>query len=200
MTTFLEARIRECVTENTVFEVDHPARTKIYGSGGRLEQVFGDTPPLHKVDLAFGIRSVADYQACIDAFYILMFTPYSGLRVKNWNDYRAVKANSTLTALGGGTWQLQRKHTFGSITLKRNIKKPCASPVVQIYDSSDALLASTVDSTTGIATVTGTPSYWIGEFDLPMTFSENKWRAQLQLSTADLYMANEPVPMEEVLL
>ena len=198
--TFLEARIRECVTEQTVFEVDHPSRVKVYATGARLEQVFGNTPPVHRVDLAFGIRSKADFQACIDAFYVVMFTPYTGLRVKNWNDYQATKANSTLTQVSGTTYQLQRKHVFGSITLKRNIYKPVSGHVA-VYDASDNFLSSTPSYTAGTVVVSsGTPSYWIGEFDLPMTFSDNKWRAKLELSTDNLYMANESVLMEEILL
>ena len=74
--------------------VVHPARLKLYASGGQLEQVFGDTPPLHRVNLALGVRSKTDFQTLVDAFYVVMFTPYTGLRVKNWQDYQATATNS----------------------------------------------------------------------------------------------------------
>ncbi|HEX7042111.1 MAG TPA: hypothetical protein VF189_02585, partial [Patescibacteria group bacterium] len=88
---------------------------------------------------------------------------------------------------------------FGGITFKRDITKP-VSGTVTVYDASDVVLTATIDTTTGIATInTGTPSYWIGEFDLPMTFTDNKWRARLEVSTTNLYLVTDPIMMEEVL-
>lgn len=196
---FLESRISERITRETEFEVTHPARTKIYARGGRLEQVFGDSPPVHRVDLALGVRSKAEFQSLVDAFYVVLFTPYEGLRVKNWQDYQATAANSTVAALGGGVYQLQRRHTFGGINYDRDITKP-VSGTVTVYDAGGSPLTPTIDYTAGTFTVAaGTPSYWVGEFDLPMTFTDSEWRARFEVSIQNLHMVTEPIMMEEVL-
>jgi uncharacterized protein (TIGR02217 family) len=188
------------ITKETVFEVEHPSRIKIYSGDGSLEgQQFCDAIPRHRVNIGFGMRSVADFQELIDAFYVVMFTPYEGLLVKNWQDYRATLTNSSVLSLGGGNYQLQRKHTFGAINMLRNITKPSNEVALTVYNASNVALTPTIDYTTGIFTVSsGTPAKWTGEFFLPMTFSENKWTARLEVSIQNLWMSNDPVMMEEV--
>lgn len=197
---FLESRISDRITAETEFEVEHPTRLKLYAQG-RLEQVFGDSPPRHVVNLALGVRNKADFQELVDAFYVVMFTPYTGLRVKNWQDYQATATNSAIASLGAGVYQLQRKHVFGAITYLRDIKKPVNNGALAVYDAGNVALTATVDYTAGTFTVvSGTPSYWIGEFDLPMTFVDSRWRARLEVSTQNLHLVNEPIMMEEILL
>jgi len=162
--------------------------------------VFGDTPPLHRVNLAHGVRSKSDFQTLIDAFYVCMFTPYVGLRVKNWQDYQATSTNSRVLQVTGTTYKLQRKHTFGGVSYYRDIKKPITGKVA-VYNASNALLSSTPDYTDGTVVVaTGTPAYWIGEFDLPMAFTDNSWKARLEVSTYNLHIVNDPIMLEEILL
>lgn len=197
---FLESRISPRITADTDFVVTHPSRTKVYTYGGRLEQEFGDSPPVHKVNLALGVRSKADYQSLIDAFYIVMFTPYEGLRVKNWQDFQATATNSAVASLGGGEYQLQRRHSFGGISYLRDIKKP-VSGTVAVYAAGGTPLTATVDTTDGTFTVvSGTPAYWVGEYDIPMTFSDDQWRARLEVSTQNLHMVIDPIMMEELIL
>jgi hypothetical protein len=197
---FLESQISPRITAETEFEVVHPARLKLYAAGGQLEQVFGDTPPLHRVNLGLGVRSKADFQELVDAFYVVMFTPYVGLRVKNWQDYQATATNSRVLQVTGTTYKLQRKHTFGSISYYRDIKKPVSGKVA-VYDAGGVLLTSTPDYTAGTVVVTsGTPAYWVGEFDIPMTFVENNWRARLEVHINNLHLVNDPILMEEILL
>ena len=203
MATFLEARINDRVTAETVFEIEHPSRVKVYGVGGQLEQVFCDVPPRHLVALAHGIKTRDQFQSIVDAFYVVMFTPHTGLRVKNWQDYEATATNSAVLALAGspGEYQLQRKHTFGAVTFLRNIKKPVNNGALVVYNAGGTPLTPTIDYTEGKFTVaSGTPSYWTGEFDLPMTFVANKWRAKLEGSASRLYVENDPIEMEEILL
>lgn len=197
---FLEQQISPRITAETVFEVEHPSRLKLYDGVGALEgQVFGNAAPRHRVNLGLGVRTQADFQQLVDAFYIVMFTPYEGLRVKNWQDYQATATNSAVASLGGGTWQLQRKHTFGAVTLLRNITKPVNNGALQVFDAGGTPLTATVSYTAGTFTVvSGTPSYWTGEFDLPMTFADNNWTAKLEVSTQNLHLVNDPIMMEEV--
>lgn len=198
--TFLESRISPRITAETTFAVEQPARTKVYFENGSLHQNFGGLRPKHTVNMALGVRSASDFQELVDAFYVLMFTPYEGLRVKNWQDYRATAANSTVAALGGGVYQLQRKHIFGGFVFARDITKPVNNGSLVVFNASGTPLTSTLDYTAGRFTVaSGTPAYWTGEFDLPMTFSDDVWTARLEVSTANLHLVNEPILLEELL-
>ena len=205
---FLEQRISDRITAATSFEIEHPSRLKTYAQGGRLSQQFGNSPPRHKVNLANGVKTQAQFQSLVDAFYIVLFTPYVGLRVKNWQDYQATKTNSQLTqhAASPTEWQLQRKHSFGGITFLRDITKPCTTPAPVIYRTRSAVetvATASIDYTSGIAAISGHVAgdtyTWVGEFDLPMTFSENVWRAQLDGTANRLYVKDSLIPMEEVL-
>lgn len=195
---FLEAQISPRITAETEFELMHPSRIKLYNGAGQLEQEFGDAPPKHRVNLALGVRSKADYQSLIDTFYVVMGTPYDGVRVKNWQDYQATATNSSVSALGGGVYQLKRKHTFGGINYLRSITKP-VSPTVAVYNAAGTALSATVSYTAGTFTVaSGTPSYWTGEYDIPMTFADNAWTARLEVHINNLHLMTAPVMMEEV--
>jgi hypothetical protein len=195
--TFLNQLIDNRVTRDCDFYVEHPSRKKNYAAGGNLVQTFGDSPPKHFVNLSYGIKTRAQYSELYDAFYVVLFTPYTGLLAQNPADYLATATNTTLTNTTGTLWQLQRKHVFGGITLKRNIKKPASG--VLIYNASNVLLTATVNTDTGIADVTGTPAYWVGTFYLPMTFKDNVWKARMESSQNGGLVVPEPIMMEEVL-
>lgn len=197
---FLEAQIDPCVTRDTTFVVRQPSRRKIYDADGNLEgQVFGDAEPKHLVNLAHSIRNLEQAQALMDAFYVVMFGPYEGLRVKNWADYRATLTNSMVASLGAGVYQLQRKHTFGGVTVPYTITKPVNDGALKVYDASDAELTATVNYNTGTFTVSsGTPAKWSGTFDIPMTFQNDEWDASILMAVGAGLMIPSPIWMEEV--
>lgn len=194
---FLEQRLDTKITRGCSFHIDQPNRTMLRRSGGKLKQVFGASLPIHRCDLSHGIRSRDDFQQVLDLFYIVMFTPYEGFRVKDWRDFLATATNSAVELVSGTNYQLQRKHTFGGVNFLRDITKP-VSGTVQVYSGANALLPATVDYETGIATVTGTPAYWTGEFDMPMTFSDNTWTGTLEVHTNNLHVSSSPIRLEEV--
>jgi uncharacterized protein (TIGR02217 family) len=202
---FLEQRLDPKITAGVVFTETIPGRSLIRFPSGRLEQNFLSSVPLLTCELSHGVRTAADYQTVLDAWFVINCTPYEGLRVKNWRDYRATQSNTSLRFLTGSTWQLCRRHTFGGITLLRDITKPCASPAVVVYrtrSGSVTTATATVDTTTGIATITGHvggDTYtWEGEFDFPMTFSSNEWGASLEVSTNNLHVISGSIQMEQV--
>jgi len=169
---FLESRLSDGITRGSRGGPTIPGRTKAYSPGGRLTQNFLSGTRLHKYDISYGIKLKTDFEEVLSAFHVLMGTPYAGLRHKDWNDYRATATNSTLTLVSGTTWQLQRKYVFGGITCKRDIQKPNAG--VEVYSAGGVLLSSAIDTTTGLATIaSGTPAYWIGTFDVPVTFADD---------------------------
>jgi uncharacterized protein (TIGR02217 family) len=204
---FLETRLDAKITQGVTFTEAVPGRTIARLPNGRLYQNFTAAMPLTSCDLSHGVRTAAEYQAVLDAWYIVSFTPYEGLRVKNWRDFQATAANTTLTFITGSTWQLQRLHSFGGIQFKRDIKKPCASPSIVITrnrSGSFTTASATVDTTTGIATISGHvggDTYtWAGEFDIPMTFTANEWSASLDGGGGAVYAVSGTIQMEEIRL
>lgn len=169
--TFLEARLSDDITRKSKGGPTVPGRTKIYTHTGKLKQNFTSSTALHKYDLSYGIKTKADFEEVLAAYHVVLLTPYEGFRHKDWNDYQADEDNSTLTLISGTTWQLQRKYVFGGVTLKRDITKPVAG--VAVYNAGGGLLTGTVDTTLGTFTGAGTPAYWVGEFDVPVTFSDD---------------------------
>jgi uncharacterized protein (TIGR02217 family) len=204
---FLESRLDPVITRGAVRKVTQPGRRKTYVSG-KLEQDFNNTLPTHTYELSHGIREAMvrggltperSYFKVLDAFYVVMFTPYQGLRFKDWADFQGVKDNTALQLISGTTYQLHRKHTFGAVNFYRPIFKP-VSGTVTVYSASDAELTGTVDTTTGQWTGSGTPAYWLGEFDIPVTFQSDEWSAELQVATQNLHVVNGTIPLEEIRL
>jgi len=197
---FLEASIDPEVSRETRFLVEHPSRKKIYDADGQLEgQLFSDVPPKHRVNLAHGVRHLDQFQELMDTFYVVLFTPYEGLRVRNWAEYQATAQNSAVRSLGGGEFQLQRKRRFGGVDFLCDITKPSTDEVLMVLDASNTPLAATVDYTTGrFSVASGTPVAWVGVYDMPMTFQDNTWDFQVEyLSGQGLYIPS-PIWMEEV--
>lgn len=198
--SFLEQRLDTGITQGAQVRPTNPGRIKVYTESGRLTQRFTRAAPKHEMDVSHGLRSAADFQTLVDLWYVVHFTPYTGFRVRMQSDYQATATNSTLTLITGTTYQLQRKHVFGAVTVKRDIFKPCASPAVVVYNASNDVLTGTTDTTNGHWTGSGTPAYWTGQFDLPMTFSDNEWTGSLELNTRNLQVSSESIKLEEILL
>jgi uncharacterized protein (TIGR02217 family) len=201
---FLEQRLDPRITVGAVFTETIPGRSLIRFPSGRLEQNFLSAAPLLTCELQHGIKTAADYQRVLDAWMVVMLTPYEGLRVKCWRDYQATQLNTTLTLISGSDYQLQRKHTFGAVSVLRNITKPVTGTVVvyRLRTGVTTVATATIDYTTGIATITGHTvgdTYtWAGEFDFPMTFSTNEWQASLEANTAGVVVVAGTIAMEQL--
>jgi uncharacterized protein (TIGR02217 family) len=202
---FLENRIDPKITQGAQGGPYVVGRTKRYGASGSLTQNFIASMPMHRYDLSHGVRSREDFQSVLDAFYVVMFTPYAGLRYKDWRDFKATQANSKLTLITGATYQLQRKHLFGGVTVLRDIKKPVTGTVVVYRTRSGSVTTATasIDYTTGIATISdhaGGDSYaWAGEFDVPVTFTDDEWTASLEIANdATAWMTSGAIKLEEI--
>lgn len=197
---FLEHQLDPCITERSTGGPTVPGRVKRYSASGRLSQNFSAAVQIQRYDVSHGIRSRADFQTVLDLWYVVMFTPYAGFRFKDWGDYIATRDNTKLTLVSGTTWQLQRRHLAGGIEFLRDIFKPRAGVV--IYDAGGAPLTATVNTTTGTADVTGTPATWSGEFDIPVTFTDDEWTESsvMRVADGDLYSTPGPIRLEEIRL
>jgi uncharacterized protein (TIGR02217 family) len=89
-------------------------------------------------------------------------------------DHVATSANGVMASLGGGTYQLYKRYLHaGSGRYKdRKITRP-VSTGFQAFDAGGNTLVGTVDSQTGIATITGTPASWAGRFHVPVHFMDD---------------------------
>ena len=202
---FLESRMSSRIERGAKGGPTNRGRKKTYSGSGRLKQNFEWSAPLSEFDISHGILlpdATVDPHGLVEIesmWHVIHFTPYSGLRFRNWADYKGVKANTTLTNTSSNLWQLQRKYTFASITHKKDIYKPAAD--VAIFDVSDAACTFTLNTATGIATVTsGTPSYWTGTFDYPVTFKDNELMMRLDGTTSNLILVADPIILEEIRL
>lgn len=94
-----------------------------------------------------------------------------GFRWKDWTDYKATNEvlNNTLTS----TLQLQKTYSDAYGSEVRTILKPVAGTVTMTKNGV-AFVAFTLDTTTGIVTLTGGAQAgtfaWSGEFDVPVRF------------------------------
>lgn len=207
--TILYQRLDSRITQGSTSSVVIPGRTKYYNPSGKLFQNFLSGRPRHVYDYSHGVRSRADFQQVLDAFYVVMLTPYEGLLHRDWRDYIATQVNSACSVnVAGTTLQLQRKHNFGTVSWLRNITKPCASPAPLIYRTRSSITSSlgalTVDTTTGIVTgLTGHNSgdaySWEGQFDVPVAFTDSEWVNNLEVSTQNLYLTSNSIKLEELL-
>lgn len=201
---FLETRLDTKITAGASVVV-RSGRSKTYLPNGLLQQDFYRPTPVHEYDVSHGLRSAADFQTVLAAFYVVMFTPYEGFRLRDQKDFTATQANSKLTLITGATYQLQRVHSFGGVEYLRDIKKPNNDVVVKRNRSGSITTASaTIDTTTGIATISGHvggDTYtWEGTFDVPVTFVDDEWTGSLDVGTNNLHVHSAAIKLEELIL
>lgn len=197
--SILAQRLSPRIERGATRVILHPSRVKIYTGNGNLRQVFQSGRLKHTFDASHGVRSQADYMDLIGCFYAVMGTPYDGFLWRDWADYIATADNTTVTDLGGGTYQLARVYSFGGVDFVRNITRPVNDGTLAVFNAGGTPLTPTVDYTDGTFTVaSGTPATWSGYFDVPVTFTDNEWRARLEVSTNNLHLVNESVMLEEV--
>lgn len=203
--TFLEKRIDPRITEGAQ---GGPVgqRDMVRRPSGWLDQEFYRSYAMHRYDVSHGIKTLEQFEAVRALFYVVMFTPYLGFRFKDWSDYLATLANSRATFITGSTTvlQLQRVYAMDDLEYLRDIFKPVSSTVV-VYRTRTGVtsaISSTVDYETGRATISGHTSgdtySWTGEFDVPVTFTDDEWIAEMRGYTERLFMSSLPIKLEEI--
>jgi len=105
-----------------------------------------------------------------------------GFRYKDWNDYEASNEN-----IGTGddvtiAFQLIKTYASGSDSTIKTIEKPVAG--IQIFiDGVEQLSGWTINLVTGVVTFSIAPGAglavtWTGEFDIPVRFDADKFKAE----------------------
>lgn len=203
---FLEARVDDDVSRGMQSTPTVPGRVKRYTPAGRLSQNYSAALPIHRYELTHGVRLASQYHAILDLFYVVHFTPYAGFRLRDWRDYKLSQANSRLVFIAGSTWQIHRVHVFGGAEFLRPVYKPTTG--VAIWRTRSGLVSAasaSVDTTSGIATIAGHVSgdtYTAeGEYDMPVTFTDDEWGAEIVTSTiTDEIVIAGQIKLEEIRL
>lgn len=183
-------------------------RQKVYVQSGRLKQNFEWSRPVQRYDLSFGIKTLAHFEAVRAMWYVVMFGgPYEGFRMRDWSDYQVTTANGGLAAIGSPTeWQFQRIYTVGSASFRRAIYKLDGTPTVYRTRSGvTTTISPTVNLNTGIAAIaghlTGDVYTWSGQFDVPVTFSDDALdQIEITGNATDLLQALPSIKVEELIL
>jgi uncharacterized protein (TIGR02217 family) len=90
----------------------------------------------------------------------------NAFRFKDWTDYKD-EGGGVFVSINSTHFQMYKNYTRGSTTYSQIIQKP-VSATVTVTGGTGA----SVDYTTGIVTVSsGTPTSWVGEFDIPARFA-----------------------------
>ncbi len=110
--------------------------------------------PKGKWNAQAGIRNATDYAKLLAFFNVVQGRAY-GFRWKDWSDYQVT--DQALRQTGAATVQLEKSYTFSGQTFWRTITKPIASPAVT-FKRNGVSASATVDTTTGLVTLTASSS------------------------------------------
>lgn len=112
-----------------------------------------------------------------------------------------VETIGVMAALGGGTYQLYKRylHKASGRYEDRKITRPLSAGFAA-YNVSDTLLTSSVDPATGIATISGTPTYWVGRFYVPVQFQSDAidWTLEASGPPEARFWSGPSVVLEEI--
>lgn len=131
------------------------------------------TYPRERWNVGYGVKTKTQLSTLRTFFYARRGRVY-GFRFKNHDDYQATGVQ---IGEGDGTtdeFQLVKTYTSGGETFTRKIAKP-VSGTVHIYVDSVETFGFTVDTTTGVVTLSSTPDSGEVitadfEFDVPVRF------------------------------
>lgn len=197
MTTFIEARLLDCVAYGTVYARRYATQEALLRSG-LVRRNASRNSSLRRYIINFQNLNLDDHEEVISAFEVCDGAAI-GFRIKDWADYTA-----TLESLGNTPGanqtpvQLIKTYTFGATTKTRTITKPTSGSVV-VY-SNGVAKAGTYSTSTGLFTPTtnwtaGHALTWSGEFDVPVRFASD----DLAFSYDNVRALTANVELEEAL-
>ncbi len=152
--------------------------SKAYSASGQRITNREATYPLHEYTIAHPPRKQEDFEA-LRAFFYVVGGDADAFRFKDWSDFQATDANTTLTAVAGvaNTWQLCRTYVFCSRMFVRPISKPAKGCKVQRMRAGvPSMLAVVPDISTGRVVIVdhqaGDSYRWMGTFHVPVAFKD----------------------------
>lgn len=125
-------------------------------------------------DVAHGVKTQVQLNELI-AFFRVMKGKANGFRFKDWTDFAVGAGEGKFTAIDSTHFQMVKRYTEAGNNHDRVITKPVSGTV-----SVTGGTGVSVDYTTGIVTViSGTPTAWTGQFDVPCRFDTDQMRVSI---------------------
>lgn len=149
---------------------------RVTTAGGQQNVNQGWAQTLREYEIATIPLERADWDY-IKAVYEITEGGVYGFLLEDPTDFKAASSTTytqtsgVMASLGGGTYQLYKRylHTDSGRYKDRKITRPQASGF-QAFNAGGTSLTASVDATTGIATISGTPATWTGRFYVPVHF------------------------------
>lgn len=152
--------------------------SKAYGSSGQRVANREAAYPLHEYRVAHPPKTQAEFES-LRAFFYVVGGDADAFRFKDWSDFLATLANTTLKAVAGeaNAWQLCRTYSFGTRMFVRPIYKPVAgAQVSRVRGGVLTVLPYAPDPSTGRVAIAGHQAgdayVWTGEFHVPVAFKD----------------------------
>jgi uncharacterized protein (TIGR02217 family) len=167
--------------------------TKVITESGRRNVVKRWPYPLHRYDVSHAIKTRDDFEI-VRAFFYVVAGSFDGFRFKDWSDYQLTHNNSSLvqSVSSPGEWQIVRNYTVGSRTFQRPITKVAIPPPTHVRRTRSghpSQVTATVDPNTGVVQFAGHQAgdtYTLtGQFDVPVSFTDDAMQAMIVDSHAD---------------
>lgn len=184
MTTFLETpRFPDNIAFGaTVGPTYLTVVTPVYS--GRDGRIVAWSQSRIRFDVGRRAMNAAD-TATLDAYFRAVKGRAYGFRIKDWTDSTCTVLQGVLVPqITAGVYQLAKQYVTGALSETRFIQKPVVG-TVSIYKNSVLITTGlALDSTTGLVTITPTPSggdvlSWAGQFDVPARFDADEMKKQI---------------------
>ena len=154
-----------------------------FGQAGQRYFNLYDSEPVREYSLMVPVRTGEEFEELVNFF--LATRGVDPFLFKDWSDYQATQANTSMTLISGSTYQMNRIYAAPGRTSVRPIYKPVSG--AQIFrtrsgSTTNITGTSSISTTTGQVSVTGHMSgdtyAWSGEFYVPVYFSDPQaiWR------------------------
>lgn len=151
---------------------------------------------LHAYDAAHAAKR-EDRWRPLQAFFHIAGGRLNGFRFKDWSDYTVRSGEGAFAPLSANTFQMYKVYTAGTATRNRRIQKPRDNNTVLIAGGT----VESIDYATGIVTMTtGTPTSWVGDFDVPCRFDTDDMKSDIVDKTpgGELLITWQAIPIIEI--
>ena len=126
-------------------------------------------------DVSHGVKTQTQLNELI-AFFRVMKGRANGFRFKDFTDFQVTTGQGVFVALTTYTFQMYRRYTTAATNYDRKITKPVSGSITVTGGSGVS-----INYTTGVVTVSsGTPTAWVGQFDIPCRFDTDSLKARIE--------------------
>ena len=163
---FRNERFPDAISYDATERLRHGNKVVVVESGAR-SSIQNWLFPLREFDVSHAMRTRSYMETVIAFNRTVAEGTLNTWRYKHWGDYRASSGEGIVTSLGGATYQMWRRFTFGGYTKDFKVTLPVVGAVTVAGSGT-----YTYDDTTGIITAVGAaPTGWTGEYDTPCCFA-----------------------------